>query len=118
MNAPAKIDRQAVELDDAGVKLRVEALAARHLNALDAAAAKTDHPTTLANIGNYRAKVRKYLRWSREAGKRSTALGMLGHNGYAPAIADVCRAAAFYGFTWQARRFALMASVKPVQVQA
>jgi alkanesulfonate monooxygenase SsuD/methylene tetrahydromethanopterin reductase-like flavin-dependent oxidoreductase (luciferase family) len=88
------------------------ALATSLLNDLDAAAAATDHPGALHVVSTYRAKVQKYLRWAQE-GTYSTALGMLGKNGYGPGIADACRSARHYGFDWQARRAALMDSIAP-----
>lgn len=118
MNAPAKINRQAVELDDlADEKLRATALLAGHLCALDAASAATDHPTTLALVNHYRNKTKMRLRWIHESAySASDALGMFGPNGFAPAIEDVCRAARHYGFDWMARREELLASCRPAQV--
>lgn len=118
MNAPAKIDRQAVELDEAAAeKLRAKAMGTELMLKLDAAAATTDYPTTLAMIHHYRRKVQMRMRWMDESAySASAALGMFGPNGFAPAIEDVCRSARHHGFDWMARREELLASCRPAQV--
>lgn len=89
----------AVIKDD---KARAIALASGHLLALDAAAARTDMPTALGLIAHYRGKVQHYLRWVTEGEcEGSTALGMLGDNGFGPGIEAACRSAKFHGFDWR-----------------
>jgi hypothetical protein len=99
---------EQVELEDD--KARAIALCTGHLLALDAAAAATDHPTSLGKLSHYRGKVQQYLRWlSGGDCEGLTALGMLGPNGYGPGIEAACRSARYHGFEWQARREAMMA---------
>lgn len=113
MNAITPINRPDTNSDElANEKLRAQALAAKLICELDAAAACTDHPVALGMIAHYRGKVRTRLRWMDEnIYSASHALGMLGPNGYGPAIADACRVARHHGFDWQARRDALMDSI-------
>lgn len=89
-------------------RLSAQALCANLMAQIDLAAAATDYSVALEALRLKRGIVQRYLRWVNESElSASTALGMLGPNGYGPGIEAACRSARYHGFEWQARRVAL-----------